>query len=223
MKLRRKHEQSIIDSFSNYFLKKGRELGRSSHRFSLDGQDSILGADYIFTSNTKFALVEFKYEEGDLKAEGRKPLRETLCLRLDEERRRHVQSLQCHYIAWSTFIDQHRRILFNKYYPEICNTNIFPRTPLLNYVNDQSTRVRAEFVVDQFMIGEIGADYETFNNYTNWLLTLGGREYSGVEIMLDNPASNQLEILEFSSIELVNDFLVHNRPAPTPSSGPSFF
>jgi hypothetical protein len=70
--MRKKHEQSVIDSFSNFFLTKGQSRGKTTNRLSLDGQDSILGADYIFTENSNFALVEFKYEDRDLKSEGDK-------------------------------------------------------------------------------------------------------------------------------------------------------
>ncbi len=99
--MKKKHEKSIIDAFSSHFLKKGKSLGKNTNRFSLDGQDAILGADYIFTESTKFALVEFKYEEPDLMTEGGKELRHTLCLKLEIEKIRQNQSLQCHYIAWS--------------------------------------------------------------------------------------------------------------------------
>jgi hypothetical protein len=117
--MRRKHEQSVIDAFSNYFLKVGHQLGRQTNRFSLDGQDSVLGGDYIFTSNTNFALVEFKYEKGDLKAEGDKRLRKLLCEKLDADEARLSQSLQCHFIAWSQKYIA-RNIYFNKYHAEIC-------------------------------------------------------------------------------------------------------
>lgn len=222
--MKRKHEQSIIDSFSNYFLKAGEIRGRQTNRFSLDGQDSTLGADYIFTSNTKFALVEFKYEESDIVAEGKKPLRKTLCLRLDQDLPRKNQSLQCHYIAWSKK-ETSRHILFNKYYLEVCNRELFSNSSLRNSRKDTASRIRAEELVDEFLGGDIGSNFETFNRYTNWLISIGDKEGSGVEVMLDNPDSNSLEILEFASLELVNDWLNDNRPAPVsrPSNSPSPF
>ncbi|TMX70611.1 hypothetical protein [Vibrio rotiferianus] len=219
--MRRKHEQSVIDAFSNYFLKQGQSRGKITNRLSLDGQDSILGADYIFTENSNFALVEFKYEDHDLKAEGDKELRSTLCTMLDNELVRRNQSLQCHYIAWSKKQQERRRVLFNKYYPEICNSAIFPLTNLRNSSPETSSRVSADHLIDQFFDGSVGASFEVFNQYVDWLLSIGGKEGTGVEVMLDNPDSNELDILEFSSLELLNNWLIQNRPQPAPSWSPS--
>jgi hypothetical protein len=124
--MRKKHEQSVIDSFANYFLSKGRLLGKQVNRLSVDGQDSLLGADYIFTATTNFALVEFKYEENDLKSEGTKALRLKLCRMLDQNDLRLEQSLQCHFVAWSNKQQEIRQVFFNKYRTEICNKEIFP-------------------------------------------------------------------------------------------------
>lgn len=222
--MKKKHEQSVIDSFFNHFQKIGSSRGRYVHKFSLDGQDSILGADYIFTCNTNFALVEFKYEERDIRAESEKPLRRTLCLRLDQDQTKRYQSLQCHFIAWSQK-EESRRIYFNQYQPEVCNRELFPDAPLRKLQKDSTSRMRAEGLVTQFLDGEIGSTFETFREYTNWLLSLGEKEETGVEIMLDNPDSNDLKILEFSSLELVNDWLIRNMPTPTsgPSNSPSPF
>lgn len=219
--MNKKHEQSIIDAFSNYFLAQGRNQGRQAHRLSVDGQDSLLGADYIFTSNSKFALVEFKYGKADILAEGLKYLREKMCSLLDQDNYRLLQSLACHYIAWSqSNMQQRRKVYFNKYYPEVCNSKIFPHVNLLSAQPDEVSRLMAEDLVDQFLEGEIGANYETFKIYTDWLLYIAGSEGSEVEVMLDNPDSNQLDILEFKGLDLLNDWLVNNRPSPKPSFKP---
>ncbi|WEM43895.1 hypothetical protein PTW35_09005 [Photobacterium sp. DA100] len=210
--MRRKHEQSVVDAFSNQFARQATDRGRAMSRCSLDGQDSILGADYIFTTTTNFALVEFKYEERDIRAEGNKSLRERLCLLLDDDVSRRSQSLKCHYIAWSKKRQQ-RSVVFNKYYPEVCNKNIFPQA--LQMVQDEgdiTSRQNANEVIDKFLNGEIGSNYYTFKQYTNWLLSIGGHEGSTVEVMLDNPDSDQLEILDFPSLELMKNWLDHNRP-----------
>jgi hypothetical protein len=220
--MRKKHEQSVIDAFSNYFLKKGQSLGKNTNRFSLDGQDSILGADYILTESTNFALLEFKYEDRDLKAEGDKELRKTLCLMLDSETIRRNQSLQCHFIAWSEKRLEKRSIFFNKYYPEICNNVIFPRSGLRNSNPDTSSRGSADNLIEQFFEGSIGSSFGVFNRYVNWLLRIGGKEGANVEVMLDNPDSNKFEILEFNSLDLLNNWLIQNGPQPESSpSSPS--
>lgn len=219
--MKKKHEKSIIDAFSSHFLKKGKSLGKNTNRFSLDGQDAILGADYIFTESTKFALVEFKYEEPDLMTEGGKELRHTLCLKLEIEKIRQNQSLQCHYIAWSKKKSERREVFFNRYYPEICNKKIFPKSILSVSSPFTSSRLKADELISQFLEGSIGSSFEVFNDYVNWILKIGDKDGSHVEVMLDNPDSDQLYILEFSSLDLLNSWLIQNQPSPTPSSSPS--
>jgi hypothetical protein len=211
--MNRKHEQSVADAFSNHFSKIAMEQGKTLNRCSLDGQDAILGADYIFTNTTKFALIEFKFEEQDIKAESKKPLRAKLCTFLDSEISRRSQSLQCHYIAWSKK-RQKRTMHFNNYYPEVCNNQIFNpvKTPLTNQERGISSRVNANEVIKSFLSGEIGSNYYAFKQYTNWLMALGGHEGSTVEVMLDNPDSEQLEILDFTSLDLMKSWLDHNQP-----------
>lgn len=218
--MRKRHEQSLIDAFSKHFLQIAKDRGRTALSLSLDGQDSVLGADYIFTEGTNFAMVEFKYEVVDLKAEGKKELRSALCINLDREKFRRNQSLQCHYIAWSEKQSEKREILVNKYYPEICNNDIFPHSILRNSNHDTSSRVCADNLIYDFIDGSIGSGFEIFNNYVNWLLSIAGKEGVGVEVMLDNPDSDQLDILEFNSLNLLNDWLFKNRPEAAQS--PSF-
>jgi len=214
--MKKKHEQSIIDAFSNYFLKKGKELGRQTYRLSVDGQDSLLGADYIFTSNSRFALIEFKYESIDIITEGKKELREKMCQLLDHNTLRRTQSLECHYIAWSEIIEK-RKIHLNKYYPEVCNSKIFPNANLTTPLPNESYRLHSERLIDQFLKGEIGSNYEEFSQYTKWLLKIAGSEADGIEVMLDNPDSDQLDILDFKNLDLLNEWLISNRPEFKPS------
>ncbi|EHV9709086.1 hypothetical protein NI385_17915 [Vibrio parahaemolyticus] len=213
--MNRKHEQSIADSFSNHFTRYAATQGRQVNRCSLDGQDAILGADYIFTDTSNFALIEFKYEERDIRAEGRKPLRSQLCVRLDQEQNRQLQSLKCHYIAWSRK-RSNRTVELNQYYPEVCNNAIFTDTSYPQLVQDEpqiQSRISADAAFTSFLNGDIGSNYYTFKQYTNWLMTLGGHEGSTIEVMLDNPDSDQLDIIDFPSIELMKNWLDHNKPS----------
>ena len=211
--MQRKHEQSVADGFSKHFSEIAIKRGRTLNRCSLDGQDAILGADYIFTTTTKFALIEFKYEERDIKSESRKPLREKLCVSLDREEKRRSQSLQCHYISWSKK-RQARTVFFNNYYPEVCNNQVFTflKVPLNNSQNKKSSRINANEIIESFLNGEIGSNYYTFKHYTNWLMSLGGHGESTVEVILDNPTSDQLELLDFASLDLMKSWLDHNQP-----------
>lgn len=224
--MNRKHEQSVADNFSDGFKKVAAKYDRSINRCSLDGQDAILGADYIFTDTSNFALIEFKYEEEDIKAESKKDLRLKLCTVLDNEIHKRTQSLKCHYIAWSNK-RHYRTVILNQYYPEVCNNAVFSKNQPPQFLHDEPqvvSRISANEAFESFLNGRIGSNYFTFKHYTNWLMSLGGHEGSTIEVMLDNPNSNQLEIIDFPSLELMKNWLDHNRPnkKPTPPE-PSFF
>ncbi len=88
MALRRSHEQSVIDGFFDRFREAATNRGLQLFRCSLDGQDTLTGADYLFTQSTWFALVEFKYEESEIADERTKPRRLALCKALDVNRDR---------------------------------------------------------------------------------------------------------------------------------------
>ncbi|HCE2128432.1 hypothetical protein [Vibrio parahaemolyticus] len=212
--MKRKHEQSVADNFSSHFMRFASQQGKQVNKCSLDGQDAILGADYIFTDASNFALIEFKFEERDIKAEGRKPLRSRLCMRLDQEQNRRFQSLKCHYIAWSQNRGN-RTVKLNQYYPEVCNNAIFSNEVNNRLVHDKpqvSSRVSADAVFTHFLNGTIGSNYYMFKQYTNWLMALGGHEGATIEVMLDNPYSNQLDIIDFPSLDLMKNWLDHNKP-----------
>ncbi|MES2822482.1 MAG: hypothetical protein V4732_02690 [Pseudomonadota bacterium] len=215
--MRRKHEQSLIDLFVKHLHRVGSLNGRNTYQFSLDGQDAILGADYIFTTDTSFVLVEFKYEELDLPSEGKKELRKLMCELLSEDYKALDKSLMCHFVAWSKK-QETRELYFNRYYPEICNQKIFPGSMLLADNKDSSGRMYADILITDFLNGIVGANFNVFKQYTDWLLSLGETGDGGIEVMLDNPETNQLEIIEFSDLDMLNDWLIKNDPSSAPSS-----
>jgi len=207
--VKKKHEQSIIDAFFNHFKRIAKKrYNRQVTHCSMDGQDSSLGADYLFTDNTRFILAEFKYREQDLSSEKRKPRMLRMCLLLDKDTTRKKQSLCCHYISWSAL----PKINFNQYYLEICNKNIFGNDDLKNECPDKSTRKSADQVIDAFLTQKIGAEYDLFKKYTEWLLKIDDNGESGVEIILDNPDSQELQLLDFKSIQSLKKWLDSNSP-----------
>lgn len=185
----------------------------------MDGQDAIYGGDYIFTDNTRFMLVEFKYEIDDLGSEKKKPRRLTLCTSLKREEFYKKISLKCHYIAWSDLgKHQSRTVLFERYYLQICNQNIFgPMSDLSNTTPDISKSKNANALFDSFLDRDVGATYYEFKTYTNWV---SGLSKSGgvteMELILDDPSSNQLKLLEFSSIQQFKLWMeYHSKNEPT--------
>lgn len=214
--MKKKHETSTINGFFDRFKSIAGKHGRELTRCSTDGQDSILGADYVFTNNTKFVLTEFKYEENDLHSEKIKSRRLRLCKLLDKDAVRLRQSLKCHYIAWS--VKKHTRtIQFNKYYHEICNAAVFGNNSnLLNDTPDYKERISADSLIEDFLSDQIGANYKLFEVYTNWLLDIEGKSGDGIELMLNNPDSDQLELLDFNSVRELKIWLDQNKPKPRP-------
>lgn len=198
--MKRKHEQSIVDGAFNIFNKIAKNKHRRLIRCSMDGQDSIYGADYFFTNNSKFILTEFKYEESDLISENNKPRRKKLCENLDKERLYRTISEKCHYIAWSE--KKHtRKVLLNQYYQEICNQSVFIDSPLIKKIPNKEKRLLAEIMFDDFLNDKIGADYFSFKKYTTWLYFLDkGERKDRMELIVDNPDKDQLELIDFKSI-----------------------
>lgn len=212
--MERKHEQSIIDGFFNQLFKIAKQNNRNLIRCSMDGQDSILGGDYIFTNNTKFVLAEFKYEASNLKSENKKTKRLNLCLNLDKTELYRNLSLKCHYIAWSE--KRHTRtIFFNQYYSEICNQDIFGKDSNLKLLSSNVVKVTVDTIINDFFNQNIGTNYFSFKKYIDWLLNLdSGGKTSSIEIILDNPDSQQFELLDFNNLDSLKQWIDINKPIP---------
>ena len=190
----------------------------------MDGQDALLGADYLFTDNTRFLLTEFKYEKLDLKNEKKKPRRLVMCAALDEHKEAQSLSFDCHFIAWSER-EYTRTVVFNSYYAEICNRTLFGADSLLQRETPlESSRCSADDFIDGFILGSVGVGYAEFEGYSSWLLSLESGGGDSIELMLDNPDSAQLEFLEFSSVQALKTWLDRNAPSPAPryTPGPRF-
>ncbi|WP_202368152.1 hypothetical protein [Pseudomonas sp. MWU318] len=227
-KLKKNHEQSFIDGFSNYLSRKAQESGRQVTRCSLDGQDTVYGADYIFTNHTNFLMVEFKYDKSDVKLEGKKPRRLTLCRILDDEDGWRQLSSQCHYVAWSEFLEIDnvggRRPRFNAYYDEVCNRAVFGEdSGLIKQSPYEESRLKAGLLVRDFLSGELGTDFQSFEVYTNWLMSLEDSGDTGIELIVDHPDEDELLLMEFTSVRELKtwlDLTAFEPPKPTPKPKP---
>lgn len=212
--MKKRHEQSVIDGFFNHFHKISSSRGQRLIRCSMDGQDEILGGDYIFTNNARFILAEFKYQKANLSSEKKKTLRKTLCEKLDIDDMRRKQSLRCHYIAWSRK-SQPLSVEFNQYYLEICNREVFGVGPWAKSHPDFSSRVSADDLIEGFLDSQYGAQYFLFKEYTNWLSRLAFRgAIEPVEILINDPDSRRLELLEFNSIPMMKNWLDQTQHRP---------
>ncbi|WP_432380614.1 hypothetical protein [Duganella sp. P38] len=214
-KIRKKHEQSIIDGFSNRFKVNALARGRSVTKCSLDGQDVELGSDYLFTDSSRFMLVEFKFEVDGLKTEGTKHRRKKMCLKLDADSEIRARSLRCHYIAW-TVKNGARTMSFNQYYPEICNKDIFgPDVNLLKNSANKTSRLSADSIMNDFLDQSLGDNFYSFKSYVQWLKMIE-EDNDPIELLLDNPDSHQLEFLEFNSLVDLKTWLERQNFKPKP-------
>lgn len=212
MSLRRKHEQSIIDGFFDQFKNFAEQNGRKLFRCSLDGQDTLTGADYLFTQTTWFALVEFKYEESDIAAEKTKPLRLELCQALDNVANRLRQHNSCHFIAWSS--NSPRTVLLNIYRNEVCHQQLWGADSQLQLPQpDTAKRILADdFMVDFFQQkNNAGASFDEFNYYLKWLLQISGgngnEDGDGeLELLLCDSVDNRCVFHEFSSVRALKNW-----------------
>lgn len=222
--LKRKHEQSIIDAFFKRLDKVAEGTGKKVYKFSFDGQDNLIGADYLFTETTMFSIAEFKYEENDIALERNKNLRHKMCLRLSNDADRRDEHCQCHFIAWSTCLIPFtlgyiaRTMQFNNYSNEVCNQNVLGCfCGLEATIPTIEGRINVDLFIKTFISGEIGLPFETFNSYINWLINdpdndddSGPNEY--IELLMQDENSEHFAAIEFCSLLKLKKWLDKNHP-----------
>ena len=218
--MKRKKEQSAIDGFFKNFHAAAERINRKAVNCSMDGMDTILGADYIFTDNISFALTEFKHDEKDLKSEAEKHRRENLCMSLDSDVEKAKLSNRCHYISWTKSNQEGRRsIYFNEYKHQICNREVFGTESNLKDQAPTKKPIPAKEFIDSFFTQQAGTNYKLFNLYIEWLLDIEGDD-SGVEILIDDPTDENCGLIEFESLSELKDWLNKYIPTPPPPAPP---
>ncbi len=84
------------------------------------------------------------------------------------------------------------------------------------YWGSNSNQIIADTLIEDFFKQEIGLDYFSFKKYTNWLQYIDtGDNSSSIEIILDNPDSQQLELLDFKSLDSLKQWIDNNKPTPS--------
>ncbi|GAA80738.1 hypothetical protein P20495_3253 [Pseudoalteromonas sp. BSi20495] len=179
-------------------------------------------------------MTEFKYDEKDLIKESDKHRRLKLCKKLDEDVLKAQQSLDCHYIAWSKSLPENkRRLYFNQYKLQICNQAVWGSKSELKgkEPNDERQRTSKDFIMS-FLNKDLGVSFKLFDHYVSWLISLNGDDDSAVEILIDDPDSDELDYQGFDSLQQLKDWLDLHAPkleqtnepdAPEPEDdGPKF-
>ena len=187
---------------------------------SLDGQDRDAGADYLITTSSRFALVEFKYTDLNLPEEGGKIRRLNLCQELQKAGNSKMRSMhdKCHFVAWLQNPEQELNV--NVYRLEICNKEIFGSESKLSCTHPQRAgRISAETFAAEFFENSkprtlVLGDFE---KYLSWLLqNPSGSESTSLELAFRDKTSPIFRQLVFKSVRAAHDWLVANKPKPKP-------
>ncbi|MFZ3516592.1 hypothetical protein LC147_26325 [Vibrio harveyi] len=212
--LERKLEDSVIDIFRKRVEKLARKVDKQVITSPLNGQDRELGADFFLSETTKFAIIEFKYRECDIKTEVRKDLRKLLCENLQEDVLYKNLHINCHFIAWSTK-EKKPNVEMNFYCNEVCNKSIFKDSNTLNETSISDTRQSDIDFINEFLSGNKGLKYKAFYKYINWLFEVAGDTSGRFELLFEHPDQNIIDSVPITSLAQLKEWLINNKPKPT--------
>lgn len=207
------HEKSLENSFLNNFRETARTKNITCVCPSLDSQDRIVGADYLFTDSARYAIIEFKYKHSGLKTEANKNLRKKLCITLTSDEHHLMVHKECHFLAYSNAPKDYG-IIVNKYFNAICNQKIWGEEYNgMKYPNTEFEATEDVFI-DDFFTGIIGADFDTFLDYLIWLLNLSDESNTTghLELLISNPLDHRAAKLPFTNVEALHNWLINNAP-----------
>ncbi|RAS31916.1 hypothetical protein [Paraburkholderia bryophila] len=218
-----RHEQAVIDGFNTFMrIEAGKRQGNFRH-IALDGQDRHVLADYILTNESTFTLVEFKYTLSQLASEEKKDKAAILCEQLAFTRSMRARHDLCHFIAWMHLPE--RRPSVNIYRKEICNRQILGRNCELEpEFPAAKSRVSAVEFARSFFEEPTARTLpiDEFELYVKWLCSLGGRNASGLELLVGDENSGNCDLMEFESVRLLYDWFQSRRPPAPPPPAPTY-
>lgn len=205
-------EQSNADHFNKYLKVRADKAGLYFVDFSLNGQDRDAGADYLFTAESNFCLVEYKDDEDCIAAEGRKWRRRNLCeiLEVEENAGWKAHHDVCHYIAWR---DKDTDLRFNIYRKEVCNSKIFPGNEKITcQLPDLSLRVAGTLFADEFVAGGRCLGLNDFEEYLKWLMKKSsGSEAETLQLAVSNPNQQVFSTKRFKSLAEANNWIIQEK------------
>lgn len=225
--MRKMGESQIIDFFSGYLKDVFRENFGASAQYTIgdfSGSQDRKFSDFFAGTDSHNILIEFKEKKNEYRQELEKPLREKLCINLDEK----ISSLsrQCHFIGWGND-RQNVEVELNAYIDLVCRlwgveTYLLP----LNCHHHEN-------FVENFLIGKVGVDHDAFVGYIDHLNRIAGGEAHGGEvpfrsILYSRNDNGRLVGTRFENLDQLNQLRIVRAPRPAPrgpsgSSGPGFF
>lgn len=206
------NERGVEDAFRQAVQQQAQDMGGTFRQFSLGGADRDLG-DAVITANFRYALVEFKFTQEQLKKEGSKELREVLCVALSHTKRKDIRRLHnaCHFASWLD--PQTDECLINIYQREICNLGVFHQSKILkSALPDITTRVSAkEFARELFQDETAALTLEEFQSYVDWMRMVqaaeGGQVTGMFTIVAFDPNTGKSILLSGDDFVLLDNFL----------------
>jgi hypothetical protein len=194
------NEQAVIDSFNDFFKQRARDRNINLRSFPLSGQDIITGADYLFSDETKFALVEFKYSTSEISRERHKSKRFTLCKLLEENQQMKKYHDACHFIIFK----YEKKVSCNIYRYEVCNREIWGNNcGLSTQLPNDDSRVFARKFTEEFFTGNPprSLPVNKFEAYLKWLLNETSKSSKqSLELLTHDQDLQECRLIGFKSV-----------------------
>jgi hypothetical protein len=201
----RNTEAGYADAFKDFMRSEAEINNGRFHGFPMGGQDVELGADYVISDSSRFALIEFKFTENDCISENRKPRRLSLCQKLPENPTIKGLHDACHFISWIDSFSDIAQV--NIYRQEVCNRAVFGAAGNLEAYNPniQSRMTGSQFADKYFQENsEVSLAYEDFNKYVTWILTETSKSpYTHVQFLVRDLTTRELKLLPLTTLDAV--------------------
>jgi hypothetical protein len=228
----RQMEQGLVVEFSKKLDRRFRALHGAGKRQSyvvgsaLCGQDKAL-ADYLLSAGARFALIEFKANQEQLKTEGGKQQRRLLLDGCLAESGLRARSRDLHYVAWGEAAQldlpglgtQTKEVLMLSHYFDKIGGLLgmsVPRPRSRHWTDDA-------FITSYLEPMTAGSNLPRFRRYLIELYQLvgtsGGAGLDGFQGMVTVyipgfKGEHQFQELRFNSFEHLLQLTIHHQPAP---------
>jgi hypothetical protein len=213
-------ESQIIEFFSGILRDELQQKFGKYAKYTIgnfSGSQDRKFADFFAGTDSVNILVEFKEKKSEHKAEEIKPLREKLCLTLNDE----IASISrlCHFIGWGGN-KKEIRVELNPYIDLVCR--LWNCTDCLLTPVDH---VHNKFIAN-FINGNVGVDHSTFVQYIEHLNTTAGGSATGENVLFrsilySRDSSGQLIGTRFENLDQLNE--LRKIESPEPDYGPSLY
>lgn len=210
-------EAQGIDFFSTVFREKYSKIYDNESKYSVgvfSGSQDRRFADFFAGTESTCMLIEFKEFAGEVSDELGKPLREHLCLNLDDESAR--LSRGSHYIAYRTKTEE-IRLEIAPYIDVVCPGFGVGLPPLAAF---QMTE-HGQFI-DRFFNGGAGSNYTDFVRYAGHMSSIAGKHTDGLKtpfkaILYSRNAEGVLKGTKFKTLREFKTMVdKHPKPIPPP-------